>query len=128
MKLSSSKIACSARGAFTLVELQIVIAVIALMAAIAIPQVVRISRQAQEAKDRANAQHVCSVAAAAAAAGAVFTDVESAVSQLTSDGGALVATGAFAGSRYRLTSLSATELEAAKRHLQFGGGQLTVIP
>ena len=127
MKLSSSKIACSARGAFTLVELQIVIAVIALMAAIAIPQVVRISRQAQEAKDRANAQHVCSVAAAAAA-GAVFTDVESAVSQLTSDGGALVATGAFAGSRYRLTSLSATELEAAKRHLQFGGGQLTVIP
>jgi len=111
-----------------LVEVQIVVAVIALMAAIAVPQVVRITGQAQAAKDRANAQHVSSVAAAAAAAGAVFTDVDSAVSQLTSEGGALVATGAFAGSRYRLTSLSAAELEGAKRHLQFGGGQLTVVP
>lgn len=117
-----------AQRAFTLVELQIAIAVIALMAAIAVPQVCRITNQAQAAKERANAQNVCSAAAAASAAGVLFTDLDSAVSALTSREGSVVAAGAVLEARYNLSSLSAGEVEGAKRHLRFSDGQLTVAP
>jgi prepilin-type N-terminal cleavage/methylation domain-containing protein len=114
--------------AFTLVELQIAIAVIALMAAIAVPQVCRITNQAQAAKERANAQNVCSAAAAASAAGVMFTDLDSAVSALTSREGSVVAAGAVLEARYNLSSLTAGEVAGAKRHLRFSDGQLTVAP
>lgn len=118
----------AALQAFTLVELQIVIAVIALMAAIAVPQVCRITNQAQVAKERANAQYVCSAGAAAAAAGVTFTDLDSAVAALTSREGAVVTAGGMTETRYQLTSLSAGEVAGAKRHLRFSDGQLTVAP
>ena len=113
---------------FSLVELQVAVAVMAVIAAITVPQVCRINDQARSAQDMANAQHVASVAAAAAAAGVVFRDLESAVAQLTSDDGAVISEGVFTGGRYRLTSLSPTEVEGAKRHLRFADGQLTVVP
>jgi prepilin-type N-terminal cleavage/methylation domain-containing protein len=113
---------------FTLVEVQIVVAVIALMAAIAVPQVCLITGQARTAKELANAQHLSTVAAAAAAAGVVFTELESAVTELTTTEGAVVRTGTYAGTRYRLTSLSVDEVEGAKQHLRFANGQLTVVP
>ena len=98
---------------FSLVELQIAVAVIAVMAAIAVPQVCQINDQAQEAKDKANAQHVAAVAAAAAAAGVVFRDLDSAIAQLTSEQGAVIAEGVFAGGRYRIASLSQADLDGA---------------
>jgi len=116
------------RMAFSLVEVQISVAVIALITAIAVPHVCRITGQAQTAKEKANAQHISAVAAAAAAAGVVFTDLDSAVMQLTSGDGAVASSGQFAGVRYRMGSLSSAEAEGAKRHLQFTDGQMTVIP
>lgn len=113
---------------FTLVEVQIAVAVIALVAAIALPQVCRITDQAGRAKEKMNAQHLSTISAAAAAGGVVFTDLDSAVRQLTTAEGAVVAGGSLAGSRYRLTSLSPVEVENAKRHLLFANGQLTVVP
>jgi prepilin-type N-terminal cleavage/methylation domain-containing protein len=128
MKLHSIPLRTRSIRGFTLVEVQISIAVIGLMAAIAVPHVSRISGQAQQAKERANAQNLMSVAVAASAAGVVFTDLDSAVIQLTSAEGVVVNDGAFAGARYRLTSLSGAEAEEAKRYLRFADGQVILSP
>lgn len=104
------------------------VAVTAIMAAVAVPHVCRITEQARESKERANAQRVSSAAVAASAAGVVFTDLDSAVARLTQAGGVLVEGGVYDGARYAVASLSAGEVEAAKRHLRFADGQLTVIP
>lgn len=105
-----------------------VVAVMAIMAAVAVPHVCRITGQARESKERVNAQRVSSAAVAASAAGVVFTDLDSAVARLTQSGGVLVEGGVYDGARYAVASLSVAEVEAAKRHLRFTDGQLTVIP
>jgi prepilin-type N-terminal cleavage/methylation domain-containing protein len=128
MKFSENSQKHGFNQGFSLIEVQIAVAVIAVITAIAVPQVCRINDRAQAAKDKANAQHVSAVAAAATAAGVVFRDLDSAVAQLTGAEGAVISEGIFAGGRYRLTSLSSTEVEGAKRHLRFANGQLTVVP
>lgn len=114
--------------AFSLVEVQVAIAVMAIMAAIAVPHVCRISDQARTSKERANARNVNTTAAAATTAGRVFSDLDTAVEQLTQDGGVVVVGGPYAGNRYGVSLSSLSEAEAVKQHLRFESGHLTLVP
>jgi|GEM_PF-2121901 len=113
---------------FTLVEVQISIAVIALMTAIAVPHVSRLSSRAQETKARTNAQNLISLAGAAAATGVVFTDLDSTVTRLISPQGVAAVSAGLSGTHYSLGSLSIEEAREAKRHLHFVDGQLSIRP
>jgi len=70
--MKNTKLVSSNKGAFSLVEMLVVIAVIGVLAAIAVPNIGRINDAANESKDRRNAQQLASVANAAQAAGYDF--------------------------------------------------------
>jgi prepilin-type N-terminal cleavage/methylation domain-containing protein len=116
------------RSAFSLMEVLVVVAVIGVMGGMAVPGVVRMTRQAEEGKDRANAQRLSLASGGAVAAGAVFGDLDSAVSRLTGDGGVVASRVGLGEVRFVVGGMTEEDVAGAKEHLQFEGGQLTLRP
>jgi type IV pilus assembly protein PilA len=115
-KLQKKRLIGKVRGAFSLVELLVVIAVIGIIAAIAIPNIAGITGQADTAKAQRNAQSLASTLASARAAGNVdvFADKAAAVTAVV---GGIKGAGPFVATDFKVPGLSADEQTAALDYL-----------
>lgn len=117
------------KGAFSLVEMLVVIAVIGILAAIAVPNIGKINGAAEDSKNRRNAQQLSSVCNAAQAAGHDFVGSETDKVEVCKDirtGSTITdTTSPFYGSFFGVPNLSDTELTAATGYLAISNGMLT---
>ena len=115
-------------GAFSLVELLVVIAVIGFLAAIAVATISSIRESAESTKTQRNAQTIASLYSSAVGAGMRTNDITSlpnAVSIVTD--GTNVSSGSATYS-FRLDGMSPEEIQKAQNRLMFTNGLLTVLP
>ncbi len=115
------------RGAFSLVEMLVVIGVIGVITAIAIPALSEIFTSAKTSKDERNAQNAAAVYALATSAGAVLptTDPVTAINALRD--GVTIADPENPLNRKSFTlSMDSDEIASAASLLTFQGGLLVV--
>ena len=112
-------------GAFSLIEMLVVIAVIGIIAAIAVPNISQINEAAGDSKDLRNAQNLASVCAAAQAAGLDFVgaDVAATVTAIVA-GGTVSDPGPFNGTYFGVPNLTAADQTAAAAYLSIANGML----
>ena len=105
------------RGAFSLVEILVVVAVIGLIAAIAVPTIANITSTADEESAKRNAQSICALHNGARAAGIEFaTGSESEIIDALMAG---VSGGDVDGSEFKLSGLSVEEKAQAMLYCDF---------
>ena len=118
------------RGAFSLVELLIVITIIGTIASIAVPAMSGIYSKSDAAKVKRNAQEIASTFASAKAAGnaASFADKAAAIAAVTEAPG-LQGRGTFASSSF-VSPMSGGEAQAAEIFLRYdaAAGMLEYLP
>jgi type IV pilus assembly protein PilA len=97
---------------FSLVELLVVIAVIGVIAAIAIPAMSNVLSGSRDAKARRNAQTVAAMYNAALSAGATVTSASVSAIVTALSAGVQPTSGAFSGQTFRISAMSAGEVDA----------------
>lgn len=115
------------KGAFSLVEMLVVIAVIGILAAIAVPNIGKINDAAGDSKDRRNAQQLSSVCNAAQAAGLDFVvdgDLEATVQKVITGNTVSDSTSPFNGSYFGVPNLGGDEITDALDYLELNNGML----
>jgi type IV pilus assembly protein PilA len=123
------------KGAFSLVEMLVVIAVIGILAAIAVPNIGKINNAAEDSKNRRNAQQLSSVCNAAQAAGFDFveaaggTGVEAYKVAAQVVGGHTIddASSPFKGAFFGVPNLSEQEYKLAANYLKNENGMLVYV-
>lgn len=125
--MKNTTLVSNKKGAFSLVEMLVVIAVIGILAAIAVPNIGKINGAAEESKNRRNAQQLSSVCNAAQAAGHDFVGANDLAATVTAIiGGATIndSTSPFNGSYFGVPNLTGQEVTDAKQYLKISDGML----
>jgi prepilin-type N-terminal cleavage/methylation domain-containing protein len=120
--MKSTTLVMNRKGAFSLVEMLVVIAVIGILAAIAVPNIGKINGAAEDSKNRRNAQQISSVCNAAQAAGLDFVaasdgSVDGVVKAVVKGDKVSDATSPFNGSYFGVPNLSGGELTDCQKYL-----------
>jgi prepilin-type N-terminal cleavage/methylation domain-containing protein len=115
----------SRTGAFSLVEMLVVIAVIGIMASIAIPAYRGITDGGKTVRDRQNARCLASVCQSAQAAGVDFVDPHESLERtiLNIQAGGVGTDGAFKDQVFRV-NIGAADIPGASRFLRIRSGSL----
>jgi len=116
-------------GAFSLVEMLVVIAVIGILAAIAVPQISNINNAANDAKYRRNAQNLASVCASAQAAGYDFVsesggDLGDTIEAIVTGATITDTTSPFYNTFFGVPNMSADEQTGTEDYLAIDNGVL----
>ena len=124
--MKNTTLVSNKKGAFSLVEMLVVIAVIGILAAIAVPNIGKINGAAEESKNRRNAQQLSSVCNAAQAAGHDFVGADLATTVTAIIAGATIndSTSPFNGSYFGVPNLTGQEITDAEQYLKISDGML----
>ena len=119
--MKNTTLVSNKKGAFSLVEMLVVIAVIGILAAIAVPNIGKINGAAEESKNRRNAQQLSSVCNAAQAAGHDFVtpgNVVKTVDDIIEGATINDSTSPFNGSYFGVPNLTSQEVIDARQYLK----------
>lgn len=129
--MKNVKLTKSLKAGFSLVEMLVVIAIIGIIAAIAIPNIGNINDSAKVATAQRNAQQIASVWNAAVVAGYIPTATTAAlaVDEIAVEAGVTIpgtagVDGPFAGKKFTVGAMSATDKAAAAKYLRWQDGNL----
>lgn len=129
--MKSTTLVNNRKGAFSLVEMLVVIAVIGILAAIAVPNIGKINDAAEESKNRRNAQQLSSVCNAAQAAGLDFIaegdDVAAVCGKVAIGDTVDDVTSPFFGSFFGVPNLAGQELTDAQKYLELSEDESMLV-